>query len=101
MPKIIVFILGCVFIVFGRWLYANPRILAPSWWLGANSGMMRDLSRFMGIAFVFVGAASATFSIAAVFLGEFLQFILALVCASAVTWVSFRVGIHKRNHSGA
>jgi uncharacterized membrane protein len=100
MPRIIVFILGCLFILFGKWLYANPRILAPSWWAGANPGRMKDFSRFLGVAFVFAGAASATFSIAAVFLGGFVQFILALVCASTVTWVSFRAELHKGNHSG-
>ena len=89
MPKVMVILVGCIFVGFGRWLYSNPRRMTPDWWPGANSKTINDFSRFMGIAFVFVGAASASFAITELFVGGLAQVILALACASTITWASF------------
>lgn len=92
MSQFAAFVLGCVFVVVGRWLYAHPDRLAPQWWLGANSKSSSDLARFLGILFVFVGSASAGFSVLGTVLGGVGEVILALGCATAVTWVTFRRG---------
>ena len=96
MSKILVFILACIFIAVGTWLYRNPRKLTPSWWLGANSGAQKDLAKFLGIAMVFVGTANLIFCIAGILVGEFTQVILALLGAPTITWMFFR---HLRRQS--
>lgn len=90
MSQIAAFVLGCVFVVVGRWLYAHPHRLAPQWWLGAKSKSSRDFARFLGILFVFVGSASAGFSLFGTVLGGVGEVILALGCATVVTWLTFR-----------
>jgi hypothetical protein len=90
MSQVAAFVLGCVFVVVGRWLYAHPDRLAPQWWLGAKSKSSNDLARFLGILFVFVGSASAGFSLFGAVLGGLGEVILALGCATAFTWFTFR-----------
>jgi len=89
MPKVVVLLMGCLFIGFGRWLYRNPQKLAPRHWPAANSGAIDDLAKFMGIAFVFVGASSALFAVAASFVGAFAQFVV-LPVSIVITWICFR-----------
>ena len=90
MSQVAAFVLGCLFVVLGRWLYAHPDRLAPQWWLGAKSKSSTDLARFLGILFVFVGSASAGFSLIGTVLGGVGEVILALGCATLLTWFTFR-----------
>jgi len=95
MPRIAAFFLGCIFIALGRWLYSSPRMLVPGWWPGANSAAMKDFSKFMGIALVFIGASSAIFSVAWI-LGGVTQFIAWLLGAPTITWLCFRGADRKK-----
>lgn len=88
MSQVAAFVLGCVFVVVGRWLYVHPNRLAPQSRLGAKSS--GDLARFVGVLFVFAGSASAGFALLGTVLGGVSEVILAIGCATVVTWFTFR-----------
>jgi hypothetical protein len=90
MPKVVVVLMGFLFVVFGRWLYANPQRLFPAYLPGANSTAMLDLARFLGILAVFVGGSSLMFSLLGMFMDGFLEVIIALPVSFVFTWFCFR-----------
>ena len=90
MPKIVVVLMGFLFVVLGRWLYDNPQRLSPAYLPGANSTATLDLARFLGILCVFVGAASLIFSLLGMFMDSFVEVIIALPASFVFTWFCFR-----------
>ena len=89
MLEAVKFVIGCVFVVVGRWLYARPHRVIPQSMMEAHPKSRDDLSRFVALLFVFVGCGSAGFALfeIAPSLG---QLILVLGFASAITWMTFR-----------
>jgi hypothetical protein len=90
MPKIVVVLMGFLFVAFGRWLYANPQRLSPAYLPGANSTAMADLAKFLGIAAVFAGGSALIFSLLGVFIDGFIELIIALPACFVFTWFCFR-----------
>ena len=91
MPKIVVVLMGFLFVAFGRWLYANPQRLSPAYLPGAHSTATSDLAKFLGIAAVFVGGSALIFSLLGIFIDGFVEVVIALPAALAFTWLCFRL----------
>ena len=80
MPKSVVLIVGCAFVGFGMWLFRHSDRLAPTW-MDNTSSTMTSVAKFLAIAFVFVGAASAIIQF---------SYLLALPGAAGITWLVIR-----------
>ena len=89
MPTTLTILLGCLFVVAGRWLYKHPQKLAPASF-GGNAVVLTDLGRFMGILLTFVGACAVLFAISDRFLTGVLEVPLVLGLSSVLIWLCFR-----------
>lgn len=89
MPTTLTILMGCLFVVIGRWLYKHPRKLAPASFSG-NAVFLNDVGRFVGILMTFVGASAALFAMSDRFLPAALAMPLVLGLSSVLTWLCFR-----------
>ena len=89
MRLVVWFVMGCLFVVVGRWLYARPNRVIPQSMMETHPKSRDDLSRFVALLFVFVGCASAGFALLEIAPAPG-QIILVIGFAFTVAWITFR-----------